>query len=102
MYMAALKYFIFAKRLVFQITSVTCFVGIDNGIMVPNLNSVFPIESRFVHGKRYSVINKSLALMSVSKTTSSFHQKTPTNDFNLNSKFCLFQIVSLWIKMIGN
>ena len=52
--------------------------------------------------KRHSALHKCLALKAVSKTTSSFNQKPPANDFKPNSKFYLSQIISLWTKMIGN
>ena len=78
------------------------FAVINNGVMVLNLNSIVPIKTRFAHGKRHSALHKCLALKAVSKTTSSFNQKTPANDFKLISKFYLSQIISLWIKMTGN
>ena len=96
------KIIIFAKRLAFQNTSANFFAGINNVVMVPYLNSIVPIKSRFVHGKRYSSLNKSLALVAMSKTISLFNQNPPPNDFNMNSKFFLSQIISVSIKMIWN
>ena len=83
--MAALKCFYrhFCQTLAFQNTSANCFAGISNGVIVPYLNSVVPIKSRFVHGKRYSSLHKSLAMLAVSKTISLFNQKPPPNDFEI-------------------
>ena len=40
--------------------------------------------------------------MSVSKTTMLFNLKFPSNDVKLKLNFFLFQIISLWMKNIGN
>ena len=95
--MATLEYFYhhFAKHVAFQNRSANCFAGINIEVMVPCLNSVVPVKSHLVHGKRYSALHKSLALAAVSQTISLFNQKPPPNDFKLKSKFCLSQIISL-------
>ena len=85
----------FVKRLALQNTNANCFVVINNRVMVLNLKSVVPIKTHCVHGKQDSALHTCLLLMSLSKTTSLFDQKLPTNGFKLNSKFYLSQIISL-------
>ena len=84
--MAALKclYCHFVKRLALQNTNSNCFAIINNGVKVLNSNSVVPIKTGFAHGKWHSALHECLALMSVSKTTSLFNQKLPTNGFKFN------------------
>ena len=84
--MAALKclYCHFAKRLTLQNTNSNCFAVINNGVKVLNSNSVAPIQTRFAHDKWHSALHECLALMSMGKTTSLYHQKLPANGFKFN------------------
>ena len=49
-----------------------------------------------------SFFHKCLAQMSVSKTTTLFNSKFPSNDVKLNLNFFPSQIISLWMKNVGN
>ena len=70
------------------------FVVIHYGVMSPLLKPAFPVITRFVLNKCHFTFHKCLAQMSVSKTTTLFNSKFPSNDVKLNLNFFPSQIIS--------
>ena len=92
--MAALKYFyrLFVKRLASQHTNAnSCFVVINNEVIILNIKSAVPIKNRLLHSTGYAALQKCLVPLSVNNTVSLFNE----NPSKLNPKFYLSQIIPI-------